>query len=547
MIIFKELCNKFALVKHAAHRSFASSTAQSSPFTSNFVQIKKKNLVSAYEKYKLTCQNFEPKNEMHKHPNGVFCNNEINLKDIDVYGFDYDYTLAYYNDALYHLIFDLARDSLITNSKYPNELRSCEYLPGFPIRGLHLDKRRGWLMKVDSYHNIQLGTVYEGMYAVSNEDVIKSYGGTHRLNIDDIGYSQESSTLHHFVDLFCLPEICLFACTIQYFIDKKIDFTPEYVFQDIKDAVDSIHRTSLLHKSIVQNIEDYLLPIRETEKASSIYIKEFLTRLNKFKKKVFLITNSPFWFVNFGMQSLCGSDWQNLFDLVICNARKPDFFKSSSQPFRKFDIRTNSKAWDHVSEFKKNEIYYEGNLSEMLKHTGWSKSNGVLYFGDHIYGDLAEPFLKHGWRTGAILNEIAQEVAIVNKIEYQRNAMWLVALEKLIQASMMVDLHDNSIALDYDSIFNYLTLEQLRAHWLKERELLRQNSKSSFNPYFGSVFRTSNNPSLFSRRLARFADIYTSNITNLLNYPVDCHFMPRRSELPHEQSSNKLDVHVDLN
>jgi len=33
----------------------------------------------------------------------------------------------------------------------------------------------------------------------------------------------------------------------------------------------------------------------------------------------------------------------------------------------------------------------------------------VLYFGDHIYGDLAEPFLKHGWRTGAIINEIEFE------------------------------------------------------------------------------------------------------------------------------------------
>lgn len=35
------------------------------------------------------------------------------------------------------------------------------FRPGMGARGLHLDIKRGWLMKVDSYHNIQLGTVYQ--------------------------------------------------------------------------------------------------------------------------------------------------------------------------------------------------------------------------------------------------------------------------------------------------------------------------------------------------------------------------------------------------
>lgn len=39
-----------------------------------------------------------------------------------------------------------------------------------------------------------------------------------------------------------------------------------------------------------------------------------------------------------------------------------------------------------------------------------------------------------------------------------------------------------------------------------------------FNKQFGSVFRTHHNPTYFSRRLFRFADIYTSNISNLLHY-----------------------------
>lgn len=54
------------------------------------------------------------------------------------------------------------------------------------------------------------------------------------------------------------------------------------------------------------------------------------------------------------------------------------------------------------------------------------------------------------------------------------------------------------------------------------------------NPHFGSVFRTYHNPSYFTRRLVRFADIYSSSIENLLNYPGDVTFYPRRLALPHE-------------
>ena len=297
-----------------------------------------------------------------------------------------------------------------------------------------------------------------------------------------------------------------------------------------------MHESQLLHKKIVQSIDDYLLPISESGKSgktgndtdtnsSSIYVKEFICRLKASGKNTFLITNSPYWFVNFGMNSLLGSDWTHHFDLIICNARKPHFFTSKSKQFRQFNVKTNSKAWESVRQFRSNEVYYEGNLFEMLELTGW-QGNNVLYFGDHIYGDLAQPFLKHRWRTGAIINELEDEVRTFNRVEFQRNAAWLAALERLIEKSMFLD--------EANGGRNHAI--ELRQRWLREREALKQASKSSFNPYFGSVFRTYTNPSYFSRHLARFADIYTSNVTNLLNYPVDCHFMPKRVDLAHEES-----------
>lgn len=55
-----------------------------------------------------------------------------------------------------------------------------------------------------------------------------------------------------------------------------------------------------------------------------------------------------------------------------------------------------------------------------------------------------------------------------------------------------------------------------------------------FNGQFGSLFRTYHNPTYFSRRLSRFADIYMASISCLLNYDLQHTFYPRRSPLQHE-------------
>lgn len=44
----------------------------------------------------------------------IFANNELGMRHIDVYGFDYDYTLASYSNTLHYLIYDLAVKELIS-------------------------------------------------------------------------------------------------------------------------------------------------------------------------------------------------------------------------------------------------------------------------------------------------------------------------------------------------------------------------------------------------------------------------------------------------
>jgi hypothetical protein len=48
---------------------------------------------------------------------------------------------------------------------------------------------------------------------------------------------------------------------------------------------------------------------------------------------------------------------------------------------------------------------WQGTVKQLQDLTGWS-GHQVLYFGDHPYSDLADVTLEHGWRTGAIINEL---------------------------------------------------------------------------------------------------------------------------------------------
>ena len=52
----------------------------------------------------------------------MFACNRLDLRTIDVYGFDYDYTIASYRPELEQLIYDLGKQVLLNNFKVRNEL-----------------------------------------------------------------------------------------------------------------------------------------------------------------------------------------------------------------------------------------------------------------------------------------------------------------------------------------------------------------------------------------------------------------------------------------
>ncbi|KAK6167228.1 hypothetical protein SNE40_021312 [Patella caerulea] len=442
-------------------------------------------------------------------PEAIFANNELNLGDIDVYGFDYDYTLAAYNTELHDVIYRLGQQTLIEKYKYPENILKLKYNPDWAIRGLHYDVRKGLLMKLDSFHNIQLGTVYRGLKSVSDREVKSLYNGTH-VSLDNMNTFYGQGPMHQLVDLFALPEVALISDITEYLLLNNINYDPEYVFYDVRNAIHAIHSSGILHQKIMENLEIFLQKCDKT--------KFLLERLRLSGKKLFLITNSGYAFVDAGLKYMIGEDWGDMFDVIIVNARKPKFFNETSRPFRQFDVASNKQSWASVQSLQKGHIYQQGNFSRLKEMTGWYGGK-VLYFGDHVYSDLADPSLKHGWRTAAIIPELKGEIEKLNQPDYQYQVKWLVTLQNLIEDSQH-QISPGSKAL----------IEE----WLAERDEIRDFTKAKFNPRFGSLFRTYHNPTYFSRRLGRFADLYMSSLVNLLHYSVDHTFYPRRSLLPHE-------------
>ena len=134
-------------------------------------------------------------------PQAVFCNDQIDLDEVQVYGFDYDYTLASYKKGVEYLIHDIAREHLVSQYGYPSGIGKIVYDPHFAIRGLHYDVEKGLFLKVDSSHQIQLGTVHRGRKRLSNTEVLSLYK-RRQLPVTFLGEIKMYNRIHYLQEYF---------------------------------------------------------------------------------------------------------------------------------------------------------------------------------------------------------------------------------------------------------------------------------------------------------------------------------------------------------
>ncbi|XP_078356081.1 5'-nucleotidase domain-containing protein 1-like, partial [Oculina patagonica] len=146
-------------------------------------------------------------------------------------------------------------------------------------------------------------------------------------------------------------------------------------------------------------------------KPCSKKITNWIKSLKGGKQQVFLLTNSFIDYTNLLMNYAVGKDWPELFNIIVCMAGKPGFFKSEEPPTQFHEI-DGEKEICTVQELKENKIYSRGNHKEftafLQKQTNQDNPK-VLYFGDSIKSDLYPSAVFGDWHVVTVLEEMESE------------------------------------------------------------------------------------------------------------------------------------------
>jgi len=80
---------------------------------------------------------------------------------------------------------------------------------------------------------------------------------------------------------------------------------------------------------------------------------------------------------------------------------------------------------------------------------------------------------------------------------------------------------------------------------IEEIESVQHRLDEIFNPYWGMVFKETQENSRFGDQVADYACIYTSRVTNFLSYSAYQYFRSPRDLLPHERKLDRLLNDID--
>lgn len=475
----------------------------------------------------------------------VFVNRNLNLAKVELIGFDMDYTLAIYHQRrLEQLSYDLTVDRLISAYGYPEAIRELPYDHQFVMRGLFVDKKAGNLLKIDRFGHV--GRAYHGRSPLPEAELARMYRNE-RIRLKSTDYAWIDT-------LFALPEACLLAGIIDLYEQKlkaPLDYTKLY--DDIREAIDTVHRDNSLKKLIRENIGRYIFKDPELGPA--------LHKLRSGGKKLFVLTNSLWDYTQAVMSYLLDGvlpeypSWRNYFDFIITGGGKPGFF-SGDAPFLEIDAATeDNTVLGEATSLERGKIYQGGNLLAFERHTGHA-GDAVLYVGDHIYGDILRSKKTSMWRTCMIVQEIEDEIAWLDS--RRREIDRLAELEQL-RARLDDEIgprkarlnqiekalekgHPNPVeaaALEAEFKRVKAELDRLRRAMRESNELtetIEELIDSGFNPFWGLHFKEGTENSRFGEQVEQYACVYTSRVSNFLFYSPLHAFRSPREVMPHEQA-----------
>lgn len=491
-------------------------------------------LVRAYEEPLLTCL----------WPNSCSCFVYVAC----VAQFDMDYTLAmYHSEEFESLSCAGALSKLVHELGYPKALLSTEYDHSYFIRGLVVDKEYGNILKLDRHKYVK--QALHGFVELSKHDRADMYD---RITRSGGGFGEPRFAC---LDaMFSLPDAYLFSALIAYKDKHPGEISQDYkqMYNDVRRSVDMCHRDGSIKDRVAENPGKYIN--HDTE------MVRMLVRLRRSGRKVFLLTNSLWNYTDTVMRYLYagneqgGTDWTDLFDVIITGSCKPAFIVDNRLPLYRCDpitgsLRNTEGPCNETREeyLTRGKCFQGGNFTHLHDLLDVEHGTQLLYVGDHIFSDVVRSKRTLGWRTMLIVPELEHEintlrdsssVQLAAEIELMRTERdeideWVDRLEGELVSQDVLDSER------YTRVSNELKeARRKRDERRSEIVALVEAYHGRFHPVWGQLFKTGQQNSRFAEQVENYACLYTSRVTNITLVSPEMYWRAMSDVMPHDRLSS---------
>ncbi|XXG84710.1 hypothetical protein AAC387_Pa10g2170 [Persea americana] len=471
-------------------------------------------------------------------PRGIFCSRTLNLRSISAIGYDMDYTLIQYDVMAWE---GRAYDYGMANLKgmgFPVD--GLVFDPNLVIRGLVMDKGRGNLVKPDRFGYIK--RAMHGTKMLSTRAVSEIYG----RELVDLRKESRWEFLNTF---FSVSEAVMFMQMVDLLDEGLVpaELGPlDYsgLYKAVAKALFRAHVEGQLKSEIMAEPERFVILDPELPLA--------LLDQKEAGKKLLLITNSDYHYSNKMMQHAFNRflpndmNWRDLFDMVIVSARKPEFFKMS---LPMYEVVTSEGLMRPCYKAHSGGLY-SGGSAQMVEKFLDIHGDEILYVGDHIYTDVSQSKVHLRWRTALICRELEEEFDALVHSQGHRAAL----VELIHQKEVVGDLF-NQLRLGLQRRTKVRPAQTLAATNMDDQELTERMQKllfvmqrldekiapmleadgEHFSKRWGFLSRAGLwDKSHLTKQIEKYADIYTSRVSNFLHYTPFMYFRSQEQTLAHD-------------
>ncbi len=463
---------------------------------------------------------------------GIFCNRTLNLRAIRAIGYDMDYTLVHYRvDEWERRAYEYLQQKF-TDLGWP--LAALAFDASFIVRGLIIDTELGNVLKANRFGYVK--RAYHGTRQLDFEEQRRVYART----IVDL-----SEPRWVFLNtLFALSEACMYAQLVDLLDARTLPEVLGYadLYERTRQLIDEAHVEGLLKADILADPDRFVEPDPEAALALLDQIKA--------GKRLLLITNSEWPYTRALMRHAFdrflpgGMTWRDLFEVVIVQARKPDFFSSRSPVF---EIVNEEGLLRPALGLTAGGAYVGGNAGLVEHHLGVS-GDQILFVGDHLFADVHVSKNVLRWRTALVLRELeadllaeeafADDLARLERLMARKEELEFDVCQIRLQLQRARARYGPKPTRSPESLEPDLAALRDRLEALDEEIApLAARATEISNARWGQLMRAGNDKSHLARQVERYADIYLSRVSNFLYHTPFAFLRSPRGSLPHDAGS----------